>query len=125
LWLVRSVSNMRSLVYFLLGLILGYWINEYLRSDSNTRTQTQASEPVRVAREAAKPPALPTPDPLVEIKGIGPSFEQALNALGIYSFAQLAAQDADDLAIRMNVRVTAERIRRERWIEQARERSQA
>ena len=116
---------MRNLVYFLLGIILGYWINEYLRSESAPRTQAQTSEPVRVAREAAKPAALPTPDPLIEIKGIGPSFVQALNALDIYTFAQLARQDADDLATRMNVRVTADRIRRERWIEQARERSQA
>jgi large subunit ribosomal protein L21 len=59
-------------------------------------------------------------DPLTEINGIGPAFEKALNAIGIRSFADLARQDADDLAQRLPVRVTADRIRRDEWIEQAR-----
>ncbi|MGQ9887669.1 MAG: helix-hairpin-helix domain-containing protein [Aggregatilineales bacterium] len=61
-------------------------------------------------------------DPLTEINGIGPAFEQALNAIGVFTFAQLAQQDPNDLANRLGVRVTAERIRREGWIEQARAR---
>lgn len=62
------------------------------------------------------------PDPLIEINGIGPAYEQALNAIGIFTFAQLARQDADALAARLPVRVAAARIRREGWIEQARAR---
>lgn len=82
-------------------------------------------------QETVKNPAAPVtsrePDPLTEINGIGPAFEQALNALGIRTFADLARQNADDLARRLSarVRVTAERIRRDGWIEQARARSQA
>ena len=60
-----------------------------------------------------------TKDLLTEIEGIGPTYEQALNLLGITTFEQLAAQDAYTLASRMASRVTAKRILRERWIEQA------
>ncbi len=73
------------------------------------------------------PPAKPAPskpvhtsDPLTVLDGIGPAYERALNAIGIYTFAQLAKQNPDDLAMRLSaVRVTAARIRRDRWIEQA------
>jgi predicted flap endonuclease-1-like 5' DNA nuclease len=60
-------------------------------------------------------------DDLTLINGIGPAFERALNAVGIHSFAQLARQTPEELASQLAARVTAERIRRDRWIEQARE----
>ncbi len=59
------------------------------------------------------------PDDLTAIEGIGPAFEKALNALGIYLFADLARQNPEDLAARLTARVTADRIRRDQWIEQA------
>ncbi|MEO0565203.1 MAG: helix-hairpin-helix domain-containing protein [Chloroflexota bacterium] len=59
-------------------------------------------------------------DALTEINGIGPTFERALNEIGIYTYAQLAEQDPQDLATRLDARgVTAERIERDEWIEQA------
>ncbi|PJF40539.1 MAG: hypothetical protein D6737_01605 [Chloroflexi bacterium] len=61
------------------------------------------------------------PDDLTLIKGIGPSFQEALNAAGIFTYAELASQDADALAILLPERITSHRIRREAWIEQARE----
>ena len=104
---------MRVLFYFVLGYVAGSWVRDASR------------------RQAASDRALPsvqsmsaqTVDPLVEITGIGPVFEQALNTLGIWTFGDLAREDADALAERLGGRVSAERIRRERWIEQARERA--
>ena len=56
---------------------------------------------------------------MTRIHGINPVYEKALNALGIVSFAQLAKQDPETLAERMGVPITAERIRRDGWVEQA------
>jgi succinoglycan biosynthesis transport protein ExoP len=58
-------------------------------------------------------------DPLARIYGIGPVYEKALNALGILTFAQLAEQDPEHLAGRMRAYITAKRICRDRWMEQA------
>lgn len=70
------------------------------------------------------PSEAPTPDPLTEINGIGPAYEKALHELGIYTFAQLAEQSAEALAERLdNPRLTAERIERDEWIEQAKARA--
>lgn len=58
-----------------------------------------------------------SPDSLTDIKGIGPAFEQALNAIGIRTFADLARQRPEALAAQLGARVTVERVRG--WIEQA------
>ena len=42
-----------------------------------------------------KPVAAPVPDDLTEIKGIGPAMQNKLRALGITTFADLAAADPD------------------------------
>lgn len=90
--------------------------------------EPRETAPAAPAPAPAKPPAprasnSRAKDSLVEIEGIGPAYERALNALGIFTFQQLAQQDADALAAGMSARVTAERIRRERWIEQAKKRA--
>ena len=60
------------------------------------------------------------PDDLKEIVGIGPVIEDLLHGLGITSFEQLAALSAEELD-RIGDRLGAfhERIRRDRWTEQA------
>jgi Mrp family chromosome partitioning ATPase len=65
------------------------------------------------------PDTTPKGDPLTKIDGIGPKYERALNAIGIVSFAQLAEQDPETLEEKMGARIRAERIRRDRWVEQA------
>jgi predicted flap endonuclease-1-like 5' DNA nuclease len=60
-------------------------------------------------------------DDLTIIEGIGPAYAKALNAIEIKTFAELAAQNADDLASRMQTRVTADRIRQDDWIGQAKQ----
>ena len=60
-------------------------------------------------------------DDLTLIDGIGDTYARALNSLGITRFSQLALQDPLDLSQRMSSRVSAERIRSEDWIGQARQ----
>jgi capsular exopolysaccharide synthesis family protein len=57
---------------------------------------------------------------LTRIHGIGPEYEKALNAIGIWTYAQLAEQDPERLAEKLNTKLSSYRIRRDRWIEQAR-----
>jgi predicted flap endonuclease-1-like 5' DNA nuclease len=63
------------------------------------------------------------PDDLTRIKGIGPRFAQAIQAVGITSFAQLAAHTPDELADKLaaHVGISAGRIRDNNWIGQAAE----
>lgn len=116
---------MVKLRYLLVGLILGLviaWI--WLDEESRQQSSTEASPLPPAPRPAdRKPKESAQKDALVEIEGVGPAYERALNALGIFTFAQLAVQDADSLAANLTARVTAERIRREKWIEQAKKRA--
>lgn len=83
----------------------------------------EAVEPVLdgVARPAglhAAPP--PKVDDLKLIKGIGPTLEQMLNAMGIYTFDQIASFNKDNLAW-VDSRLTAFKGRplRDDWVGQA------
>jgi predicted flap endonuclease-1-like 5' DNA nuclease len=60
-------------------------------------------------------------DDLTKINDIGPRFAEALAALGITTFAQLAQETPDALAERLSAYVTvrAQRIRDKNWIGQA------
>ncbi len=71
---------------------------------------------------AAQPPPAPTEaaaDDLTEITGIGPTLAERLHALGITSFASLAAADAAALAADLT---GAGQGQIEGWIDQAKER---
>ena len=63
-------------------------------------------------------------DDLQEIVGIGKVFEHALNELGVYTFAQIAAFDVSDIA-RVNMALKEYngqgRMEQDDWIGQARE----
>jgi NADH-quinone oxidoreductase subunit E len=96
---------MRTLMELVLGIGLGLWLRDVLYRS-----------PARSA-----PAARTGADPLQTITGIGPVSEAALQAMGITTFAELARQDADTLAQHLNNHISAERIRRERWIEQAKD----
>jgi predicted flap endonuclease-1-like 5' DNA nuclease len=111
---------MRRVFRLILVLLVGYYITEWWLNQQ----QRQATAPIK-ATPTAKPQSPSSTvshssDPLTEIDGIGPAYERALNTLGIRTFAQLAAQNPDDLANSLSsVRVTAARIKRDQWIEQA------
>jgi len=69
------------------------------------------------------PPVELPPDDLKEIVGIGPILEHTLQSLGLKTFAQIATITPEDIAM-LIVKVDssiAERVLRERWVEQARE----
>jgi len=109
---------MLRLRYLLIGLILGL-ILAWLWFEDETRQNALPASHSPLPVPTPRPAPRKAKDPLTDIDGIGPSYERALNALGIFTFEQLAAQNADSLASKMSARVTAERIRREQWIEQA------
>jgi predicted flap endonuclease-1-like 5' DNA nuclease len=62
----------------------------------------------------------PSGDDLKAIRGIGPSFERALHALGVCSYAQIAAWGDEQIAeVAAQLRTQPTRIRREGWVESA------
>jgi len=111
---------MRRVFRLILVLMLGYYVMQWWLNQQ----QKQAAAPVKVTppvkSHAPSSTESRSSDPLTEIDGIGPAYERALNALGIHTFAQLAALNPDELAAKLSsVRVTAARIKRDQWTEQA------
>jgi predicted flap endonuclease-1-like 5' DNA nuclease len=89
-----------------------------------------ADEPIAAAAPLdASPAALAASDPapapsgtddLTRMKGVGPKLAERLNALGVASFAQIAAlSPADAEALDAQLGTFQGRIHRDRWIEQA------
>lgn len=103
LQLSRNIALL--LLSFAASAFVGWWLieeEERLRQRSEWKPQREA-------------------DDLTLINGIGERYARALNDLGITSFAQLARQDPVELSQRMNSSVSAERIRNQNWIGQARQ----
>jgi predicted flap endonuclease-1-like 5' DNA nuclease len=106
-------------------------------ADTPTRAPEPDPEPAPLADEpiaAAAPldaapatlaasdpaPVAPTPDDLTRMKGVGPKLAERLNALGVTSFAQIAALDpAEAETLDAQLGTFQGRIHRDRWIEQA------
>jgi predicted flap endonuclease-1-like 5' DNA nuclease len=85
-------------------------------------TPLAPSTPAAAATQPASIAPLP-PDDLKEIVGIGPILEHTLQSLGLKTFAQIATITPEDVAM-LIVKVDssiAERVLRERWVEQARD----
>lgn len=77
------------------------------------------------ARANAAPVVVAAADDLKRIKGVGPAFERKLHALGVTSYAVIAAwTEADVERIAEALAILPQRITRDRWIERARELSQ-
>lgn len=80
-----------------------------------------ATEEVAAASEPA-PAAVPAAgeaDDLARIKGVGPKLKAALNALGVTTYAQIAAWTEDDIKkIDAQLGTFAGRATRDNWIEQ-------
>ncbi|MBL8986484.1 MAG: hypothetical protein JNJ80_09440 [Gemmatimonadetes bacterium] len=72
-------------------------------------------------RSDPDPGALPRQDDLKRISGIGPALEQALRNRGVHTFRQIAQwTDADIDRFGAELGSFRKRIRRDRWVEQAR-----
>jgi predicted flap endonuclease-1-like 5' DNA nuclease len=65
----------------------------------------------------------PVPDDLTVIKGIGPALQNKLRALGISTFADLAAANPDKLMAQLKGAQPLSRARVQHWTEAARARS--
>ncbi len=100
---------LRQVMLFVLSLATSVVIGWLLMEGERMRTEEQ--EGVSFQRQ----------DDFTQIGGIGPVYAHALYALGIRTFGDLAHQDADILAKRLEAHVSVERIRHEDWIGQARE----
>lgn len=82
-----------------------------------------ATEEVAVAAASepapAAVPAAGEADDLARIKGVGPKLKAALNALGVTTYAQIAAWTEDDIKkIDAQLGTFAGRATRDNWIEQ-------
>lgn len=91
--------------------------------DRNLRIlQLQAACSLALPAHALQPPAAGSgKDELLRIRGIGPSYAQALRTLGVDSLAAIAAWSPCDVsAIAKRLNIKTRRIQRDRWIEQAR-----
>jgi predicted flap endonuclease-1-like 5' DNA nuclease len=84
------------------------------------RAEEPAAEPTpqQAAAERAAPRKR-APDDLTVIKGIGPVVQQKLQALGIRTFADLAAADADTLAEQLKGRQPISRGQVQGWTKAA------
>jgi small subunit ribosomal protein S1 len=60
-------------------------------------------------------------DDLKQINGIGPAYEKKLNELGVNSYKQLAALQADSIEILETLTKWPGRVERDNWVEQANE----
>jgi predicted flap endonuclease-1-like 5' DNA nuclease len=89
------------------------------------RVAAPTTEQRRLPSEVPGPPTepeqpLPVEDDLRLIKGIGPKFERALRALGIRTYAQIAALSDDDVRdVAGKLGVKPEKILREGWVASA------
>src|SRR5258706_11622508 len=96
--------------------------NSATGSNSGASTAKPAAKPTIVPKSDTSTTRTSTKsDDLTIIEGIGPAYAKALNAIDVRTFADLANADAADLASRMATRVTADRIRQDDWIGQARQ----
>ena len=107
---------------------------EKLKSDAEVAAAA-ASEPAPVSKAAPKAPATAlepedfrrpaeiekpeSPDDLKLISGVGPKLEQVLNGLGIWTFAQIAGWQPEEVAWVDDYLQFKGRIDRDDWIAQA------
>jgi predicted flap endonuclease-1-like 5' DNA nuclease len=79
--------------------------------------------PKSAPAQPRKPVATRVPDDLTEIKGIGPAMQNRLRALGITTFADLAAADPDQLMKQLKGAQPLSLGRVRHWTEAARQRA--
>lgn len=86
---------------------------------ASTDETREAVEPVKAQAAPLAMVRPERPDDLKAIAGIGPKLEQVLNAQGIWTYAQIAAWTAPEIAWVEDLLGFAGRIGRDGWIAQA------
>ena len=95
--------------------------SEGVADSAAAAVEDMIGELIGVDAHPALPIATGDPDPLTQLKGLGPKAAAQLNALGITRFDQLAALDAAQLAaVDGQMGNFKGRIYRDRWADQAR-----
>jgi predicted flap endonuclease-1-like 5' DNA nuclease len=90
------------------------------RLELETEQKEQAQKALRALTSPQAPP--PQGDDLKKIKGIGPALEKRLNALGVFSFREIALWSMNDVGqVEGQLQEFRKRIERDKWIESARE----
>lgn len=115
-----------SILLGLLGIFVGwFWLQEKQLTRSTLTDEPMPSNPEPVKMKAEDAPVQTKlervgveKDDLTQIRGIGAVFQTMLYDMGILTFRDLAEQTPEQLAEHLP-RITAERIRRDEWIEQA------
>ena len=96
--------------------------------DDSVAAEGAEGASAETAAEGAAAPEVPAlviepvagdPDDLKQIGGIGPALEKKLNALGITTFAQIAALNEDQIKAIDETLNFQGRIERDKWVEQA------
>jgi predicted flap endonuclease-1-like 5' DNA nuclease len=85
--------------------------------------EPSAAPAAKPAAAGPKPVAPPVPDDLTVIKGIGPAVQNKLRALGITTFADLAAADPDAILRQLKGSQPLTKGRVQAWTEAARARA--
>jgi predicted flap endonuclease-1-like 5' DNA nuclease len=88
-------------------------------------SQPNARPTAQPAAQPEKTVAPPVPDDLTVIKGIGPAVQNKLRALGITTFADLAAADPDRLLAQLKGSQPLTMTRVRDWTEAARQRARS
>jgi len=84
-------------------------------------TEAPAPEAAPQVAPATEAPAASAGDDLKKLSGVGPAIEKKLHALGVTTFAEIAAWTAEDIA-RIDEGLNFKgRIEREGWVEQAKQ----
>jgi NADH-quinone oxidoreductase subunit E len=87
------------------------------------KSEKQAAEKADTSTvKMKKPAAIEKPsavDDLKKISGVGPKLEMVLNDLGVFTFGQIAAWTAAEIAWIDDYLSFSGRIERDKWIEQA------
>jgi predicted flap endonuclease-1-like 5' DNA nuclease len=104
--------------------------DERRAAEPTARPAPKAGAPGTSAGPAAKPAvtqpektvAAPVPDDLTVIKGIGPAVQNKLRALGITTFADLAAADPDAILRQLKGSQPLTKGKVQAWTEAARQR---
>jgi predicted flap endonuclease-1-like 5' DNA nuclease len=117
----RLTRNLLTLLLSFVTSILVGWL--LIENEELLRDRHAVPEQARRAatRLSTTPRRQKSSDDLTVIDGIGATYARALKDAGITSFAALAEQNPEALSEKLEHRVSAQRIRHDDWIGQARQ----
>jgi predicted flap endonuclease-1-like 5' DNA nuclease len=115
-----SRNILTLLLSFVTSILVGWLLieNEDLLRDRHAASDQAKRAATRLSVTSRRQK---TADDLTAIDGIGATYARVLTDAGITSFATLAEQNPETLSDKLDNRVSAQRIRNDDWIGQARQ----